>query len=371
MTRRLLIPLFLAGLFLPLVVSVLVPPPRLSVLERRLLHPVPARPRTLADLTTWPRRFEACYGDRFGLRNTWALLHNLLKYRLFHDATSDQVLLGKDGWLFLRGSIHGSPVDDWRHINLYTSEQLGAFMRGLRLKQDWLARQAIAYLLVIPPNKHSIYPEHLPDYLHPLAPRSALDQLMAARPAELHLLDLRPVLLRAKGDGRPLYHLTDTHWNAYGANIAQYQILKVLSGLLSHPVHGVQLYPPARFRWRERDGGDLATLMGLPRILRETAPLFTPAPCAANPRKLAEDPLILETRCPGKGPRLLVFHDSFTDALQPYLSAVASTAIYVNHAAFAPFPSQLVNRFRPDAVIEEWVERVLPVTPPVAREWRP
>ncbi|MEI9865253.1 MAG: hypothetical protein WDN00_12025 [Limisphaerales bacterium] len=43
-------------------------------------------------------------------------------------------------------------------------------------RRDWLAKRGIAYLFVVAPDKHSIYPEELPGWAVKVRPQTKLDQ---------------------------------------------------------------------------------------------------------------------------------------------------------------------------------------------------
>ena len=60
--------------------------------------------------------------------------------------------------------------------------------------------RGIAFLCVVAPNKHTIYPEHLPAWVRRnRTGMSELDQLANELAGERSFLDVRPVLLAAKG----------------------------------------------------------------------------------------------------------------------------------------------------------------------------
>ena len=71
-----------------------------------------------------------------------------------------------------------SAVSSYRATRPFTPEQLEAYRQILEARRDWLAARGIPYLLVIPPNKDTIYPEFMPAAYNKLHPRSRLDQLL-------------------------------------------------------------------------------------------------------------------------------------------------------------------------------------------------
>jgi len=128
-----------------------------------------------------------------------------------------------------------------------------------------LAARGIKYLFVIPPDKHSIYPENLPAWLigsRPVGCRSKLDQLVdyMRKHSTVEVLDLRPALLAGKKTA-PTYLQQDSHWNWYGGFIGCQEVIKALA-------RQTPQLPPLQledFDWSNAPaaGGDLARILGL------------------------------------------------------------------------------------------------------------
>ena len=83
--------------------------------------------------------------------------------------------LGQSGWLYLAGD---AAVSSYRVTRPFTTGQLEDYRRILEARRDWLAERGIRYLLVIPPNKDTIYPEFMPPAYTKVNSRSRLDQLV-------------------------------------------------------------------------------------------------------------------------------------------------------------------------------------------------
>src|SRR5471032_1208221 len=96
-------------------------------------------------------------------------------------------------------------IDDVMGNRPFRDSELEAWRDLLQGRHDWLAQRGIRYLFVIPPDKHTIYPEHLPDWLVTAArPPQRLDQFIQYMKAhsDVPVLDLRQTLLDAKKDVR-------------------------------------------------------------------------------------------------------------------------------------------------------------------------
>ena len=177
------------------------------------------------------------------------------------------VTLGSSGWLYFASE---SAVSSYRAARPFSSEQLEQYRRLLEARRDWLAERGIRYLMIIAPNKDTIYPEFVPRSFNKLHSRSRLDQLldyMKERSSVL-ILDIRDDLRRAKQVER-VYDVTDSHWNPRGAYVAYVRIMQAIS----------EWFPEARARPRSEfddvvqigPGGDLARMLGIAESLSGSA----------------------------------------------------------------------------------------------------
>ncbi len=358
----LVVGLFLAALAAPLAAQITGVgddgPGRESL--RRSAFPV-VRP-TFASLGAFPGRVGAWYDRRFGLRGTLVRWRNRATAALGVSGV-DRVLLGKDDWLFL--DREASIIEQYRGTRPLDALALVTWRTSLADRRAWLAARGVEYLVVIVPEKHTIYPEHLPDRVTRVREDTPLDQLQEylARRGPMTLLDLRSALLRAKELGPLLYERTDTHWSSLGAFVAYREIVTALAER-----HGLRVAPRPleafRLVHRQGPGGDLARMLALEDLYRETRVALVPR----EPRRAREARHTLRV---GRGvgvfetgdarlPRALVFHDSFADRLRPFLSEHFERVTYVLQREFSP---ALVEAERPDVVIHEMAERMLVSTP--------
>jgi hypothetical protein len=225
----------------------------------------------------------------------------------------------------------------------------------------------VRYLVVIVPEKATVYPEFLPPALRHGRLPSALDRLGAGP----DVLDLRGPLGEAKSGG-PVYFRTDCHWNPRGVHAAARSVVRALAGWFPD----VRPEPEGGFRTTEAEftSGDLARLLGLSGRLREPYEEFvrtkpgrarrTDEPVPMRPG-LREPPSFLPEvwRCDDpRLPAVVMFHDSFAPALLPRL---AEQCRKLTAAPTWGFDPDVVERARPDVVIQELAERALTWREPV------
>jgi len=82
-------------------------------------------------------------------------LRNEIDFRILKRPSSEDVLLGKDDWLYYAGD---HSVDDFRGRYLLSTDELARWHAALKARRDWLALRGIKYRFVIAPNKQSIFP---------------------------------------------------------------------------------------------------------------------------------------------------------------------------------------------------------------------
>jgi len=329
--------------------------------EKRELAALPAVPRALGALDRFPRDFDAWFQDRFGFRDTLIRAEAYIRVVLFEQDAAGEVLVGDHGWLYV-----GKPeaLKSYRRDAPLTEAEIDGWLAHLEGLRAALAERGVRFLFVVPPNKGTIYPEHLPERFRTATGTKRIDQLYEALRARsaVETLDLRPALVAARRS-ELIYARTDTHWNDRGAWVAAQAFRERLAewfpAIAAVPLPGVEFH-------EEKRPGDLAVMAGVDAFYPEFWPVAVfdapaPRPVALAPAE-AEPlfPWCPPTRELTSGndalPRALWFHDSFAVALAPMIARDFSTSRWV-WAPKVDFAS--VDAFRPDVVVWEVGERLL------------
>jgi hypothetical protein len=277
------------------------------------------------------------------------------------DQVFNRTLVGEDGWLNL---TQGNTLTDHQHIPPFSDMELQNMQQSLEDLQAQVEANGGVFLLVIAPDKHSIYPEHVPDALPHRDGSSRLDQFLnhlADNGSPVHVLDLRPTLLKAKKKYL-VYYATDSHWNSIGAFFAYQSIIDELKSsfpnLSSHPI--------TDYKITEND----PTPKDMPKIigstsLSEAAYIFSPRFKKQARQNIIETPtetgvqfLYFSQTANPEAPTVLVFSDSFFHALRPFLFEHFSRAIEIQTLATTKTPLLTWCKLFPaDIVIFELAER--------------
>jgi alginate O-acetyltransferase complex protein AlgJ len=325
--------LFLALLSLPVLTNVL----RIETTgrdgEKRKAAPFPTAEPTWSSISSLGSRFQGYFQDNFGLRTPLIRAHALLDAEVLGVSPSPTVLFGRDGWLFYADD--GGTEDIIADTRL-TDEELELWKKILVDNRDWLRARGIEYVFTLAPDKHAIYPEYLPSSIRRLGAEAMMDQLAAFLQAQTDLVfvDLKTPLLEAKAHER-VYDRTDTHWNRRGAYVGYRAIMSAVAAR----VPGVEL------PWARADfvpvrtiapGQDLAVMLRLSDVLSEESLSLAPLrPRQArvvepsNPSPNGDEAYLVTEIAGSTRPRAVVFRDSFTSRLIPYLSEHFSRTVYL------------------------------------------
>ncbi len=361
--NAMLILLFFTVLWIPLFDSVFKFDPSPAPNEKRALAEFPKFSPKPAAWRDYFAGLEKYYNDHFGFRKTLLRWEHKWKRSLFRESSVTEAMIGRDGWLYL---ARGGMVDNMLGNLSYSDAQLAAWRQVFQTRRDWCAARGIAYQLVIAAEKHSVYPEQLPTWIPAERKHDQISQLVAylKTNSSVPVLDLRAPLRQAKTN-LPTFHVTDTHWNDYGAFIGYTELLNALTPqrpeLKPLPLDAFEI------RRSQQPGGDLAIMLAQERSLVEADHIaLIPRPPLTAIATKADPTLSLTTPKPGAGPAIFVsenpaatgkvvlFHDSFAVALQPFLAQNFNRVVYVwQHHWDVPFLEQQ----KPDVVIDEVAER--------------
>ena len=266
---------------------------------------------------------------------------------------------GRDGWLFL-GNAWGKQVEKLKLGGPPEPDTIKAVLKPLSEMVQATSDSGIDTLLVIGPNKATVYPEFLPAELIPSKNRylsSFLSELSAVDGLEVYdpTSDLR---IEKKNSGQLLYPRTDSHWNSLGAYKTYLGIMRRL-GLPAHhfefkqgPILSGDIISMTREQNFPLELGDNWLAIAIDEVFPEeylAAGLLGEMIVTENPT-----PLIDES--------LWVVGDSFTNHLRPFLSATFREVNFIGHWGHDNI-SRLAEELKkqdvtpPDVIIVVRVER--------------
>ena len=348
----LIIPLIL---LIPSILTGVSPDRNAARIELRKVQEFPAIPTSLRELYLWPKAFDRYIFDHFFMRNLLIRKISTFLYT-FDISISKEVLIGKEGWLFL--STNNDVVGKHRGIHNLSPKQANKWVQVMASRARSLRQSGIECWFVIIPNKHSIYPHYLPDWCTRVAP-SLTDTLVQrlGMQDDIHWIDLRPVMAEASKKF-PVYVKYNTHWNDRGAYIAYTHIMQQLSGSL-HIWH----IPEGGIRFPDKSlSGDLARLINLQNYLTEESPVAKISHSSITkktvPKNFQTESWWTTTSHPSA--RAAILCDSFVYSyMQKYLQESFSYTFFHHHNGMR-FNKDLILQQHPDVVIYMVAERLIP-----------
>ncbi|MBX3397128.1 MAG: hypothetical protein KF873_00185 [Gemmataceae bacterium] len=359
---RLAIAVFALFLVVPLAGSLL-REPKLPVNENRPLHPLPDRPVMRWQWTAFPFTFDRYFNDRVGFRPELLDLRRRILLDTLGDSTADLVWVGRDGWLFTNSigpnSLPMPPVE--------VEQRLAGWVQALRARRDWLAARGIRYVVVVAPEKSSVYPEFLPDAIR-RHPPPEIGAILRERLGPEIILDPADAIRAAKPTTPRLYFQLDTHWIDPGAFVAY----RELGDWLARAMPGFHAKPYEKF-WHQpnvNDDCDLPKVLGRPPAdWIETMPIFRVEGDAY--RELPDDSILTQLRDRTDGLRHILpyvvespvgvgravyLHDSFGHNLKRMLASDFRRLVC---AGSYGFPTDVIEAEKPDVVIQLFVARAV------------
>jgi hypothetical protein len=364
-----LVALFGLGLALPTIASLWSHPKGRWLPEGRSLARVPEWKDDPSLWQEYRQQLETYYGDHFGCREPW-IAFDLLVKRSWLSEMGPNVLAGRGGWFYLQRDGGIDAISDCLGVTHFTLGRLKELQGRLEERRDWLAARGIKYVYVIVPNKESIYPEFLPEWLKPSG-TTKVDQFVNYM--HLHstvaVLDLRPGLRQAR-QRDAIYYKTDSHWNLMGALVAGEEIIsqqsRQIPGLVPLSVDAFHRQPTPGTE------GDLVRMAGDPEVVEDNDPVLVPGTnlpslqfSSSGTNAVGWPPIwnipvpenlnVTTIKNPQLTQSLVIFGDSFAVKLQPFLGYHFGQVILSRE----PFNPDLVLRSQPVLVMDEVVERLL------------
>jgi hypothetical protein len=281
------------------------------------------------------------------------------------DRVFSKAVIGKEGWVFFADV---ASIKDYQNSEPLDEMKLDFFQKRLSDLSTSLDEQGITLLIVIPPNKSTIYPQYMPDEIPVLNENSRLDQFIERMNEEkIKVIDLRPVLLSASKN-QDVYYKVDTHWNEAGAYYGYYEIINSLtnhdSRLIPHPLSDYEYVYQ-----NDLLNPDLPGVLGIPSIKEERwvfLPKFPVQETKTLRLNLSDGRHV--SKMTGQNdqlPSLLIYHDSFYSAhsalshfMEPHFKEITGVLFNPDKNIWS---LDWIQQEEPDIVIIEIVERNLDV----------
>ena len=155
---------------------------------------------------------------------------NFVIYKLFNRSLNQrQVITGKQDFLFL-GNQYNQIIHKTNGTVKTLQTDVEKMAYSLKALQDFYEKRGIKFVLIVVPNKHSVYKENLPKWMQYQGKTITNSIVDSANKKNVNILDLTTILNneRINNEGL-LYFKTDTHWNDKAAAIGYEETIKYLN----------------------------------------------------------------------------------------------------------------------------------------------
>lgn len=292
------------------------------------------------------------FSDHFAYRENLAQMNEVLHTGILQYSINEKVIFGRDGWLY-----YGETADDYTGRTGMDDDEMFRLARVLSLECEYLDSLGIEYIFTVAPNKNTIYPEYMPGCFIKASSPTLLEKLSSALKATgVSYCDITAGIMDAKNEENILYYRTDSHWNELGARVAYNCLMRDFK--LSFPEFVYDDLSSLK-TVETTTGGDLERMLfplrkesneGCTALSEER--MYT----ALGPFTSVEDASVT-TMCSANQYRIMMFRDSFGNALIPFISNNFGYAFYSRE-----FPVTFieVDKHKPDMVIQEIAQRNIP-----------
>lgn len=285
------------------------------------------------------------FQEHFAFRNELVTGNALLHGRLLETSTADGVIQGKNGWLYYKDSL-----DDYLGQDLLSDRSLFNIAHMLSMTQQALEEKGVNFLFTIAPNKNSLYGDNMPYYdklkVSDQTNRENLEGWLTTE--KVAYADLYQALME---EDEVLYHARDSHWNNKGAALAADVLMDALGK--DH-----DSYEGESYTVRRDYTGDLDTMLYPLASTADDEIYYDKETTYATVEEIQSnfDPRITTVN-PVKEGSLVMYRDSFGNALLPYMADAYANAYF---SRGIPYQLMDVETHSADTVIIERAERFLP-----------
>lgn len=309
---------------------------------------------------SFSKEIDTYISDRIGLKYKYVYLKEKINGIFqMENKFLKKVIYGKGYWLFYNNVNDGDELSFYNKTNLFTDDQIAQYSEKIYAVQKWCEANRIKFIFFIAPNKQEIYEEY-----HPLkrpVGETWTEQIFSRLKNDgINVIYPKLRLLNAKAnEDFPLYYERDTHWNKKGAYYGSLEIVEMLKDFFPNSD-----FPNIEYSFSPKKipGGDLPPMIGINQgqmtdydfvatVNHEEISLYEYV------QNNAHDGVI--TKGNENFPKAVIFRDSFTTALEPFISPYFSYAEY-NWKRISENDKAYILEQKPDVLIFEVVERGAP-----------
>lgn len=280
------------------------------------------------------------FEDHFAFRLQMLTANAMIWSKGFDTSTTDQVVTGKDDWLYFSGTM-----DDYTGRDLLSDRELKAIVHNLSLMDSYVEFCGGRLIVTVAPNKNTLYNSAMP-YYYQKGETSNLERLVPLlEEAGIEYVDLTETF---QNEDEVLYFKRDSHWNNKGALLAYNTIMDAMGR-----EHETYANVPTV---TEKDHiGDIDEIL-YPLAAEPEENIYYSKDWGFDYVNDVTDNMDewIETVNPDKDGTLLMYRDSFGESILPFFADEYNKAYF---SRLVPYNMENLIQYQPDTVIVERVER--------------
>ena len=280
------------------------------------------------------------FEDHFAFRLQMLTANAMIWSKGFDTSTTDQVVTGKDDWLYFSGTM-----DDYTGRDLLSDRELKAIVHNLSLMDSYVDFCGGRLIVTVAPNKNTLYNSAMP-YYYQKGETSNLERLVPLlEEAGIEYVDLTETF---QNEDEVLYFKRDSHWNNKGALLAYNAVMDAMGR-----EHETYANVPTV---TEKDHiGDIDEIL-YPLAAEPEENIYYSKDWGFDYVNDVTDNMDewIETVNPDKDGTLLMYRDSFGESILPFFADEYNKAYF---SRLVPYNMENLIQYQPDTVIVERVER--------------
>lgn len=261
----------------------------------------------------------------------------------------NNALYGRNDWLFYTGD---RSLEDYQGTNLMTEAQMAEWKNILNILQAVCDARGIKLVVMVLPNKESVYSEYMPTFQ--IASQKSSAQLFAEHmQANSDVAYVYPLkeLLDAK-IYYDVYYKQDTHWNDVGGFIGTMALYRTL-GMPEEDILDLNVTA------KDHQGGDISNMCGFSSAYQTYTVEYKPEIEFAKDTILHKGEVICGHSNAQTDKDIVIIGDSFRIAIYDYVCRDFATAIHAHRQyMYESVVTDALDRLEEgDVLVVEAVER--------------
>lgn len=275
-----------------------------------------------------------------GFRSQIINMNSIINQNIFHTSSVDSVVLGDNGYLY-----YSDTVNDYLGITTLNEREQYNVVHTLELMQEYVNSKNADFIFTIAPNKNSLY-DYMP-YNYVKVSNEGNADVISKELDNVNYVDLFSLF---NENSEELYCKLDSHWNNKGAYLAFEKMIQLLS-----KDTGKYAFTDAELR--KDFSGDLYKMIRPLGKQKDWNYYYNTAfeyHYITKTRSVEQS--YIETENPAQNGSLLMFRDSFGNALLPFFANTYGKAVFDKNS---PYDLRKMETYDADTVIIEIAERNL------------